>query len=537
MLSLEASSRLLLSFHEAQAPAFKHIRRLLWRTFLRDIERIEWLLCTDEIWVVLLQEPRFALSDFIEDLSCDVGWLQLHTTPCQVLIPNGCFFFSPDLLEEVAQVVVQLIYQFRTSALAANAEQGEWPTKAPLGYLNDLETHQIVVDPERAPIVRRMFEEYAAGSHSVSSLHEKTKDWGLRYRGSGQYCSRSNVERILKNPIYAGHFRWNGELIKGIHEPIISFDLYEQVQQLLRQGHKPKALTRFFAFKGLLTCGYCGCSITAEQKKGKYVYYRCTGFKGKCGQSYFREEVIDGMFSEIVRSIQMPAEVVSWITETLKSSHEEEKKASMTEVSKLQRRLKKLQAQIDLAYEDRLNGVISPEYWKSMNERLVREQEGITAELSRLQSLNRINLERSSEILELAQAAYSLYVRQNLQEKRKLLDTVLSNCLLKDGTLYPTYRKLFDLIVEGNKTKKWLGDRDSNPDSAVQSRVSCHWTISQFVSLIYEENRPCQVTTWGPGSDFDLKRDSGSNSQILQAPSILFFSSSASCTRNPAWIY
>ena len=139
----------------------------------------------------------------------------------------------------------------------------------------------------------------------------------------------------------------------------------------------------------------------------------------------------------------MPAEVVSWITETLKSSHEEEKKASMTEVSKLQSRLKKLQAQIDLAYEDRLNGVISPEYWKSMNERLVREQEGITAELSRLQSLNRINLERSSEILELAQAAYSLYIRQNLQEKRKLLDTVLSNCLLKDGTLYPTYRKPF----------------------------------------------------------------------------------------------
>ncbi len=62
---------------------------------------------------------------------------------------------------------------------------------------------------------------------------------------------------------------------------------------------------------------------------------------------------------------------------------------------------------------------------------------------------------------------------------------ILSNCVLKDGTLYPTYRKPFDLIVEGNKTEKWLGDRDSNPDPTVQSRMSYHWTISQYAANIW----------------------------------------------------
>ncbi|MCK4605754.1 MAG: recombinase family protein [candidate division Zixibacteria bacterium] len=77
------------------------------------------------------------------------------------------------------------------------------------------------------------------------------------------------MERILKNPIYTGRFVWRGTSFRGIHEPMVSEKLFDEVQAQFQKCGKPKASTRWFAFKGLLTCGYCGCAITAELKKGK----------------------------------------------------------------------------------------------------------------------------------------------------------------------------------------------------------------------------------------------------------------------------
>ena len=48
-------------------------------------------------------------------------------------------------------------------------------------------------------------------------------------------------------------------------------------------------------------CGECGCSITAEIKKGRYIYYHCTFDKGKCGGSYVREEELERQFGEIFK--------------------------------------------------------------------------------------------------------------------------------------------------------------------------------------------------------------------------------------------
>jgi hypothetical protein len=59
-------------------------------------------------------------------------------------------------------------------------------------------------------------------------------------------------------------------------------------------------------------------------------------------------------------------------------------------------------------------------------------------------------------ILELANKAYFLYVRQSTAEKAKLLRIVLSNCKVDAASVYPTYRKPFDLILQRAKTEEWL---------------------------------------------------------------------------------
>ncbi len=68
--------------------------------------------------------------------------------------------------------------------------------------------------------------------------------------------------------------------------------LFDRVQEIL-DGHfttKQKVTKHEFAFSGLVSCGHCGCALVAKKKKGKYVYYHCTGNKGKCAEPYAREE-------------------------------------------------------------------------------------------------------------------------------------------------------------------------------------------------------------------------------------------------------
>ena len=68
----------------------------------------------------------------------------------------------------------------------------------------------------------------------------------------------------------------------------------------------------------------------------------------------------------------------------------------------------------------------------------------------------------AAKILELANKAYFLYVKQNHAERAKLLKMVLSNCGIDAVSLYPTYRKPFDLIFQKVKTEEWRARRDSN---------------------------------------------------------------------------
>lgn len=87
---------------------------------------------------------------------------------------------------------------------------------------------------------------------------------------------------MLRSCIYTGNFVWNDKTYQGNHEPIVTRELWEKVQSVLdgrfsNRNRKPK---RDFAFTGLIRCGHCGCSIVAELKKGRYVYYHCSRAKG-----------------------------------------------------------------------------------------------------------------------------------------------------------------------------------------------------------------------------------------------------------------
>jgi len=157
--------------------------------------------------------------------------------------------------------------------------RGEWPGQAPIGYLNDLKTHTIVIDPDKAPLIKKAFELYATGNHTLESIGNKLNEIGLVGTRGGAVDKRT-IELILKNPFYYGVFKYKGELYEGTHPPLISKTLFDKVQNVFAARSKPyNSKKDLFAFRGFIRCGECGCLITAETQKG-FHYYHCHQAKG-----------------------------------------------------------------------------------------------------------------------------------------------------------------------------------------------------------------------------------------------------------------
>ncbi len=176
------------------------------------------------------------------------------------------------------------------------AEEGEFPAYAPRGYLHDKTNKTIGLGPLHASIIRQMFQ-YATGKYSIRRLEVQAARQGLTTH-KGCRVSRSSVAQILKNPFYTGDFLWNGKLYPGKHPPLIDKALFDRAQAVAVQRNGTRATHRF-PYIGLLRCAACGCGITAEIKKDRYLYYHCTFDKGSCGGLYVREEELERQFEDI----------------------------------------------------------------------------------------------------------------------------------------------------------------------------------------------------------------------------------------------
>ena len=333
------------------------------------------------------------------------------------------------------------------------AEQGIWPTKCPLGYRNvpGPDGKKIIApDVDTAPIVTQIFEWYATGRLSLKDATRQAQAAGLKYRRTSSLVPVSTVHTILRNRLYMGEFEWKGRTYKGKHTPLVSRELWERVQGVLdgRNVSKLRRSKHDFAFSGLVTCGHCGCALVGEIKKGRYVYYHCTGFKGKCPERYVREEVLEAAFSRLLGQLTFDDEVLEWVRAALHDSHAGQREEQEAAVTRHRAEYDRLQSRIHAMYVDKLDGRIDAAFFDRMSADWRREQEECLRHIERLKVADQSYLEDGVRILELAKNAQRLFERHEPREKRRLLDFVLSNSAWKGGELCPTLRQPFDMIAE-----------------------------------------------------------------------------------------
>jgi site-specific DNA recombinase len=204
------------------------------------------------------------------------------------------------------------------------------------------------------------------------------------------------------------------------------------------------------------------CAVTAEIKKNKYTYYRCTGSRGKCDLPYMREEELGEKLGQTLKDIYIPDGVLAQLESLLRSDTGRHETLQRQERERLEKRLGFVRHRFEQAYMDKLDGKISEEFWERKAAEWQAEEEQIQHAIRRVERVKPERILDGIKILELANKAYSLYVKQTPDEKAKLLRLVLSNCSVDAVSLYPTYRKPFDLIFAKAKNEEWRARGDSN---------------------------------------------------------------------------
>jgi len=205
--------------------------------------------------------------------------------------------------------------------MRARCEMGLYPSMAPTGYLDsknvDKRCHK-EIDPDRAPMMKKMFEKIAYENFSGRQLYFWLRDEVKFRTKTGKPLHLGNMYLLLRNHFYYGTFEYpkgSGEWYKGSHTPLISKALFDQVQEKLQQQNSrgsgiPK---KEFAFTKLMTCGLCGAGITADekyktQKNGvvnHYVYYGCSkSVDRNCKSGYINEDDLIEQLAGLMDNIE-----------------------------------------------------------------------------------------------------------------------------------------------------------------------------------------------------------------------------------------
>jgi DNA invertase Pin-like site-specific DNA recombinase len=221
-------------------------------------------------------------------------------------------FYSRNLANEVIKGSVQ------------KAKAGGTPARAPTGYLNvrrilnGQEVRTVEIDPERGPLMAWAFEAYASGGWSIRTLLAELTARGLTStpgpKTPAKALGMSNLQRLLRHPYYMGIVRYRDVLYPGKHEPLVSPETWQKVQELLAAnnfaGDKQREHRHYL--KGSVYCGACHSRLVVSHAKNRhgtiYPYFICIGRHQKrtpCTQQAIRIEQTEDAVAAVYATIRL----------------------------------------------------------------------------------------------------------------------------------------------------------------------------------------------------------------------------------------
>jgi len=328
------------------------------------------------------------------------------------------------------------------------AREGWLPHKPPVGYYNKPDENPkkpstIDKDPATFPLMKRLWEILLNEKCSIKKLYETAQQMGLKTH-RGKNLSRTNFYRLFQNPFYYGYFHWQGEFYPGKHAPMITKTEFDLAQAIISGRSKPRSQTHIFAFTGLIRCGECGASITAEnktkhQKNGNvhhYTYYRCTKrINPKCSQKPLREDELERQIMTILSQIEIPPSFHQWAIKYLKEEQAKEQTDRDEIIKSYQKALEGCVRKIDNLFNMRVDEEVSAKEYTAKKDELIKEKQKYEQLIA--DSHHRIEtwLERAETLFSFAETAKNRFEVGSLADKRDILSCLGSNLTLTDRIL------------------------------------------------------------------------------------------------------
>ena len=333
--------------------------------------------------------------------------------------------------------------------LRARVRNGDFPSQAPFGYLNDTRTKTIVLDKRYSPLVKELFERYARGDQTMEKLAYFLQENGAITSG-GKTFKDDKVKSILQNPFYYGHFLYKGELHEGHHAPIISKALYDKVQQVIEtRGHTQKQTKPTTPFLGLLRCAECGMGITSEtktktQKNGNFhswTYYRCSRKKRavKCVEPPIREKDLLPQLSALLGEYEMSSEIYTFMTDKMAQDEQAESVGNISVIDDLHSQISRLNAKQKILLDSYLDQDIDRQTFLNKKSEILSEKKSLEESLANLQANQFAWLEPMRKWLETAKSICNLRENNDFNGQKAVLSEIFGlNLFLSNKTLTQT---------------------------------------------------------------------------------------------------
>lgn len=397
---------------------------------------------------------------------CQTGQLEIHLTQENLIINKNSKAGDITLLGLNVVMAQNYVLSLRDNVIYGmdySVAQGRCMSKAPAGYLN-VRTPEgkaaVIIDKERAPIIQKLFNEYATGLYSVKDMMKKCKEWGLVSRFSGKPFDTSTIHRILNNKFYIGEMLYKDQWHKHNYETLIAPALFKTCQDIMH-GRKPEEPKHFkttekpFIFRGLITCGECGCMISSDRKikpSGKeYVYLKCSHFKGNCKNPQVNENIVLQQIEDELKNLSVPQEIMSYLRSDMEKIINQQNKALNLEIKDIRQKYDELQKQIQYTDTLLVTQKITPERSNEIVSRLKQEQYELNNKLELLTKADEKFSIAVATILSLGNNAYQIFQSSKVETKREILHLLLSNLKLQDRKISYTLRKPYDYIRSLNK--------------------------------------------------------------------------------------
>lgn len=385
--------------------------------------------------------------------------------------------------------------------------KGWLPCFAPQGYLNsrvkEKGENDILKDPERFPLIRKMWDLMLTGNYTPPQILEiANNEWGYRTRktkrSGGNPLSRSGIYRIFTNIFYTGIIEYSGRQYGGKHEPMITLEEYDRVQKLLGRKGRLRPKTHKFAFTGFIRCAECGCLYTAETKTKfikstgelrDYTYYHCTHRKKdiNCSQrTAIKDKDLEIQIEKEIEKYTILPEFLHWALEGLNKKNDNEIE-ERTKVYEMQHKtLVQTQKELDELTKMRYRLLID-------DETFLKEQKELQAKIAQLKGKLRETETRAERWLELTERTFNFatYARKaffmgGLELKKEILMALGKVPIIKDKKLFIEPNEWFVPIGNGypalekeyiglELNKKPLNERKTEALASVRARWRRGW--------------------------------------------------------------